>query len=121
MVKNHLFTIGFLFISFFSAQAEVRLPAIIGNHMVLQQKSNVKLWGWCDPSEKIKVTNSWSNDTDSTIGIADGKWMLTIKTPAAGGPYTLTINGHNKVVLEDVLIGENWLCGGQSNMEMSYS
>ncbi len=123
-MEKHLFYLATLFFFtnlFSSAQAEVRLPAIIGNHMVLQQKSEVKLWGWCDPSEKIKATSSWSNETDSTIGIADGKWMLTIKTPEAGGPYTITINGSNKIVLEDVLIGENWVCSGQSNMEMSYS
>ncbi len=121
-MRKYLLSITFLFaITFSYVEAEVRLPAIIGNHMVLQQKSDVKLWGWCDPSEKIKITSGWNNGIDSTIGNADGKWMLTMKTPEAGGPYTLTINGHNKIVLEDVLIGENWLCSGQSNMEMSYS
>ncbi|MEO6637554.1 MAG: sialate O-acetylesterase [Ginsengibacter sp.] len=123
-MKKHLYysAIFFFFTNLVSStHAEVRLPAIIGNHMVLQQNSEIKLWGWCDPSEKIKVTSSWNNGTDSTIGIADGKWMLTMKTPTAGGPYTVTINGQNKIVLEDVLIGENWVCSGQSNMEMSYS
>ncbi|MEO8110656.1 MAG: sialate O-acetylesterase [Ginsengibacter sp.] len=123
MNKHFISFAGLFFFSnlFFAAVAETRLPALIGNHMVLQQKSDVKLWGWCDPSEKIRVTSGWSNDIDSTIGTADGKWLLTMKTPSAGGPYTLTINGNNKIVLEDVLIGENWLCSGQSNMEMSYS
>ncbi len=123
-MRRHLpsFLSLFLFISFcLNTSAEVRLPAILGSHMVLQQNSDVKIWGWCDPSEKIKVTSGWSEIVDSTIGNADGKWVLTIKTPSAGGPYPLTINGQNKIVLEDVLIGENWVCSGQSNMEMSYS
>jgi sialate O-acetylesterase len=101
--------------------AEVRLPAIIGDHMVLQQKSDVKIWGWCDPSEKIKISSGWDTATYNTIGNADGKWMLSIKTPTAGGPYTLAINGNNQIILQDVLIGEAWVCSGQSNMEMSYS
>ena len=101
--------------------AEVRLPAVIGDHMVLQQQSEVKLWGWCDPNEKIKVSSGWDTATYNTVGIADGKWMLSIKTPVAGGPYNITINGNNKLVIEDVLIGEVWVCSGQSNMEMNYN
>ncbi len=107
--------------NFFSAVAEVRLPAIIGSHMILQQMSDVKIWGWCDPSEKIKISCSWDTVTYNAVGNPDGKWLLTILTPSAGGPYTLTIEGHNKIILEDVLIGEVWACSGQSNMEMSYS
>ena len=123
MKKRRLLTflIGLTVFSFFNAAAEVRLPAIIGSHMVLQQNSDVKIWGWCDPSEKIKVSSAWDTATCNTIGNPDGKWMISIKTPGAGGPYTLTINGHNKIVLEDVLIGEVWTCSGQSNMEMNYS
>jgi sialate O-acetylesterase len=110
---------GIVFFSF-NTKAEVRLPAIIGSHMVLQQNSNVKLWGWCDPSEKIKINLGSDTSNYNTTGTADGKWLLNIKTPSAGGPYTVTINGSNKIVLEDVLIGEVWLCSGQSNMEMNY-
>ncbi|MEO6220949.1 MAG: sialate O-acetylesterase [Ginsengibacter sp.] len=104
-----------------NVQAEIRLPAIIGNHMVIQQNSDVKIWGWCDPSEKIKINSGWDTTTYNTIGNSDGKWIITIKTPAAGGPYILTINGSNKIVLEDVLVGEVWVCSGQSNMEMNYN
>jgi len=107
--------------NFLNAAAEVRLPAIIGNHMVLQQNSEVKLWGWCDPGEKIKINSGWDTVTYNTIGNPDGKWLLSIKTPVSGGPYTLTINGNNKIILEDVLIGEVWVCSGQSNMEMNYN
>ncbi len=107
--------------TFLNVDAEIRLPAILGNRMVLQQTSEEKIWGWCDPGEKIKISSGWDTASYNTVGNADGKWMLSIKTPTAGGPYTLTINGSNKIVLVDVLIGEVWACSGQSNMEMSYS
>ncbi len=97
--------------------AEVRLPSILGSHMVLQQKSEVNLWGWCSPSEKIYVKTSWDTTKYVTKGTSGAKWTMKIKTPVAGGPYTITIN--DKTVLEDVMIGEVWLCSGQSNMELS--
>jgi len=97
--------------------AEIRLPAFIGNHMVLQQKSEINLWGWCSPSEKISVKCSWDTTRYLTKGTSGAKWSLKIKTPEAGGPFTITFN--NKIVLEDVMVGEVWLCGGQSNMEWS--
>ncbi len=115
------FILSLTLFMFLDLHAEVRLPAILGSHMVLQQKSDVKMWGWCDPGEKIRITTDWNTTTDSTVGNADGKWLITIKTPEAGGPHTITLNGSNKIVLEDVLIGEVWACSGQSNMEMSYS
>lgn len=123
-MKN--FALPLLLLSFsininFTAKADVRLPAIIGSHMVLQQNSNVNIWGWCGPGEKIKITTGWDTANYYTTGSSGAKWNLTIKTPTAGGPYTLTINGHNKIVLEDVLIGEVWDCSGQSNMEMNYN
>jgi len=98
--------------------ANVRLPAVLTDNMVLEQLSNVKLWGWCDPGEKIFVTPSWSAVTDSVVGTRDGRWVLTVATPAAGGPYTIDISGWNKIHLKNVLIGEVWVCSGQSNMEM---
>ncbi len=101
--------------------ATVRLPAIIGDHMVLQQNAEVALWGWSDPTENIKINLSWDTTTYSTKGGPDAKWITKIKTPGAGGPYTITISGSNKIMVDDVLIGEVWDCSGQSNMEMSYS
>lgn len=101
-------------------KADIRLPNIINSNMVLQQQSNVKLWGWAEPNEKIFVTTSWDNKTDSVKSTRDAKWMITIKTPAAGGPYTITLKGNNTITLDNVLIGEVWVCSGQSNMEMNY-
>lgn len=100
--------------------ADVRLPAVIGNNMVLQQKSLVTLWGWSDAAEKIFITTSWNNKTDSTIGTRDAKWGLKIETPAAGGPFTVTIKGNNIITLSNVMIGEVWVCSGQSNMEFHH-
>jgi sialate O-acetylesterase len=99
--------------------AEVRLPAVLSDGMVLQQQSRTRIWGWSDPQEKIIVTTSWDGRTDSTLGTRDGNWQVIVPTPAAGGPFTITIRGSNTIALKDVLVGEVWVCSGQSNMEMS--
>jgi sialate O-acetylesterase len=116
-------TIFLFFTSLFSlaVSANIRLPAVIGSHMVLQQNDKVTIWGWSDADEKIKLKAGWDTTTYTTVGSSAAKWSIQIKTPAAGGPYQITIEGRDKVVLEDVLIGEVWVCSGQSNMEMSAS
>ncbi len=119
---RHIFLIFFFtyFIVPYKICAEIRLPAIIGSHMVLLQKSNANIWGWANPNENIKIKVDW--DTSTYNVIADprtAKWNVKIKTPGAGGPYKIIIQGTNKIILEDVMIGEVWLCGGQSNMEIS--
>lgn len=101
----------------FMALADVRLPAIIGSHMVLQQNTEAKLWGWCDPNEKIEVRTTWDTAAYTTRGLSDATWQLSIKTPKAGGPFVIYIKGNNAVTLDDVMVGEVWLCSGQSNME----
>jgi len=101
-----------------TAFAAVRLPGIIGSHMVLQQQKQVKLWGWANPYEKVRVTTSWDHAIYKTEGNRDAYWEIRIQTPAAGGPYVIEVQGDNTLLLEDVLIGEVWLCAGQSNMEM---
>lgn len=117
-MKRVSFYLFFAIISF-NDFANVRLPAVIGSHMVLQQKTEVTIWGWCDAAEKIKLKTSWDTTTYTTVGSSSAKWSMRVKTPTAGGPYQITIDGNNKTVLEDVLIGEVWICSGQSNMEMS--
>ena len=98
--------------------AQFRLPSVIGSNMVLQQKSSVALWGWCGPSQKIIVTTSWNQRTDSVMGTRDAKWKIMVPTPAAGGPYSVTIKaGRDITTLTNVMIGEVWVCSGQSNME----
>ena len=119
MKKSIVFPV-LLFLSV-ALKANIRLPNIINNNMVLQQQSTVKLWGWAGPNEKVYVTTSWNNKLDSVLTTRDANWMLTVQTPAAGGPYTITLKGENTIVLNNVLIGEVWVCAGQSNMEMNYN
>lgn len=103
-----------------SAHADIRLPAVLSSNMVLQQQSQVKLWGWGEPYEVITVITSWDNKIyPQTKPNGNACWQLNINTPAAGGPYTITIKGRNTIVLNNILIGEVWVCSGQSNMEMS--
>ena len=119
MKKNIFYLL--LIISFVNIQAKVSLPAIFSSHMVLQQNSEVTIWGWANPLEKVRVVGSWDNDTAKMTANNQAKWWITLKTPAAGGPYLLTVAGNDTIVLKDVMIGEVWLCSGQSNMEMSAS
>jgi len=107
-----------IFLTCLTAVGEVTLPNIIGSNMVLQQKTKAAIWGWADPGEKISVKADWRWFPSSTKADASGKWIVHIPTPKAGGSYTITINAGNTITLENVLIGEVWVCSGQSNMEM---
>ncbi len=102
-----------------NAQAQLRLPSIIGDSMVLQQQTNAQLWGWASAGENITLQGSW-DENQKAVAVADkqGKWMASIKTPVAGGPYEITITGKAVKTLKGILIGEVWICSGQSNMEM---
>ncbi len=99
------------------AKANVVLPAVFSNHMVLQQNAEVTVWGWAKPNEEVTVTGSWNNQPVKVKTGNLAKWQVKLKTPAAGGPYTMKVKGYNALTVEDVLIGEVWLCSGQSNME----
>jgi sialate O-acetylesterase len=101
--------------------AQVRLPAIIGEHMVLQQKSDAPIWGWTDAGAEVKVSASWLREPLVARADAQGAWKVRLRTPEAGGPHTLTIRGANEITLKDVMIGEVWICSGQSNMEWPVS
>jgi len=98
-----------------AAQADVRLPAVFGDHMVLQQQTEAAVWGWAEAGEEVTVTLGEAKAT--TKAGDDGKWMTKIATPAAGGPHELVVKGKNEVKLTDVLVGEVWIASGQSNME----
>ena len=98
--------------------AKVTLPAIFTDNMVLQQQSDVKIWGRAKPGKAVKVTTSWDGKTYAATASASGGWEVRVSTPVAGGPYTVTVSDGKPVELKNVLIGEVWLCSGQSNMEM---
>ena len=97
--------------------ADITLPSIISDNMVLQQQSKVPIWGWAEPGEKVTVKTSWQNSRSYHAKADDNdKWTVKIDTPTAGGPYTINITGQNKISLNNILIGEVWICSGQSNM-----
>lgn len=97
----------------------LRLPRFVSDHMVLQRESVVRVWGWSAPGAPVEVAPSWTGGVVRTEAGLDGRFVANVRTPAAGGPFTLDVrsNGETKRV-EDVLVGEVWLGSGQSNMEM---
>src|SRR5687768_9454238 len=101
-------------------RAELKLPAVISDHMVLQQKLANPIWGWDTPGTKVTVT--FAGQTHSATAGTDGKWTVKL-TPvtANANPQTLTIAGTTKRAIQDVLVGEVWMCSGQSNMAWSLS
>jgi sialate O-acetylesterase len=98
--------------------AGVKLPSIFADNMVLQQKSNVPLWGWADANKRIKISTSWDHQSYSSVADKSGRWKVVIRTPSAGGPYEIKIDDGKALTLTNILIGEVWLCSGQSNMEI---
>ncbi len=102
-----------------SLGAKVKLPALVGDNMILQQQTEVKLWGTAAPKAEVRVTPSWNGQTTTCRADKDGRWLLAVKTPAAGyTPYEITFDDGEKTTLKNILIGEVWLASGQSNMEM---
>ncbi|MCB2408856.1 sialate O-acetylesterase [Hymenobacter lucidus] len=107
-----------LFLAPLLLRAEVRLPSIFTDNMVFQQQAECAVWGWAKAGSTITVSPSWSKQKYTAKTDATGKWRLKVKTPAAGGPFELTISDGKPVTLKNVLVGEVWICTGQSNMEM---
>ena len=118
-----LFALPFLWVTFLcviscaKAQPALRLPAIFSDHAVLQQNSEVKVWGWAPGTWPVKISCSWNPaDTVSVMPANDCSWTVSIKTPVASNtPHTITfISNRQKITIRDILIGEVWLCSGQS-------
>ena len=101
-----------------SVMAEVKLPAVLGNDMVLQRNSEVNLWGSAKPNKSVTIRTSWNGKKYKVKSDADGKWAVKVATGEAGGPYEIEFSDGDKLKLTGVLLGEVWVCGGQSNMEM---
>jgi len=95
--------------------AIVRLPRLVSDGMVLQRDRPVKIWGWADPNEKVSV--KFLGSTHSLTSDSNGNWDVTLPSMKAGGPYKMLIKGQNTIQLSNILIGDVWLCAGQSNME----
>ncbi|WP_229311877.1 sialate O-acetylesterase [Larkinella rosea] len=112
---RHVIAVGFVLMAL-QTWADVRLPKVFGSHMVLQRRKPIPVWGWSDPSEKITV--QFNNQTKTAKADKTGKWLLRLDPTEAGGPYVLTVRGKRTTIsFDDVLVGEVWVCSGQSNME----
>lgn len=101
-----------------AARAEVKLPYIFGNNMVLQQHTDAAIWGTAKPNATLTLQTTWSKQKHTAKVDANGKWKLKIATPKAGGPYEITLSDGASITLKNVMVGEVWLASGQSNMEM---
>ncbi|MEA4839577.1 MAG: sialate O-acetylesterase [Bacteroidales bacterium] len=125
-MKLYFMTLMFMMCSVLSnqvcAQIKLRLPSILSDHAVLQESSNCKLWGWGPGSQTVKIVCSWSNKDTIYVPIdASCLWETTIKTPKGTGSYKIEFICENQYIkIQDILVGEVWLCAGQSNMEFNY-
>lgn len=97
--------------------AQIRLPSVIGNNMVLQRGIEAPVWGWALPGQAISVEASWEGPIATTQANENGRWMVRLPEAEAGGPHTIQITGEETINLTNVMIGEVWICSGQSNME----
>lgn len=107
----------FIFILVFSIPAcfaEVKLPEIISDGVVLQRNAEIPVWGWADPEERITLT--FMGKEYNTRASSEGKWSISLPKMKPGGPFTMNISGKNRVEVKDILIGDVWLASGQSNM-----
>lgn len=116
--RSILFLLFLILVSPCFVSATVQLPSFFSEGMVLQQQTNAAIWGWAKPAANIKITTSWNKKVYTATADSKGKWNLKVATPAAGGPYSITITDGQPVTIKNILIGEVWLCSGQSNMEM---
>ena len=118
MKLSSVLLITFLTLMGCQSHSNLKLPSLIGDNMLLQQKTNARIWGKANPGHKISVSASW-NSKGRAIAGEDGKWSVNLATPEAGGPHTIAITANDTTItIKNVLIGEVWFCSGQSNMEM---
>lgn len=106
-------------VSSFSVMAQVELPKLISNGMVLQRDAEVRLWGWASPGEAVRI--NFKDQQYQATATENGDWEIRLKDLKAGGPYQMQIAASNQIVLDSVYIGDVWLCSGQSNMEIPMS
>ncbi len=114
MMLRCLATLALMLVGPMCVQADVRLPSLFTEHMVLQQGQQNRVWGWADAAEQVSV--SICGQTQSATADEDGRWSLQLEPLEVGGPFQLTVKGKNTIEFSDVLVGEVWVCSGQSNM-----
>lgn len=120
MYKRILSLVALVALTWGGAQAKVKLSHLVGDNMVIQQQTDVRLWGWASPNSEVTATTSWSQEKSTVKAGKDGQFLLTVKSPKASyTPLSITFNdGDGAVTINNVLAGEVWVCAGQSNMEM---
>lgn len=101
-----------------TSRAEVKMPAFFSDNMVMQRNTDANLWGTAKASSTVVVTPGWTDQVYKTKAGKDGKWKISIPTTDAGGPYSITVSDGEPMTLSNIMLGEVWLCSGQSNMEM---
>ncbi len=118
--KTYLPIILFTFFIFhFSLRANICLPKLISDGMILQRDAKVNVWGWADPNEKITISIDGKNY--KTVADDNGNWKVVMKPHKAGGTFKMNLNGNNQIEIQNILFGDVWLCSGQSNMELPMS
>lgn len=119
MIKNRtFFLILICLLLVLKSSADITLPSILADNMVLQRNTRVKLWGQADNSTNVKIKTSWNSASYSTRSTESGSWSIEFLTPDAGGPYQISISDGSEKILNNIMIGEVWICSGQSNMVM---
>ena len=117
-MKIRLFLIFAFALGCIETSAKVKLPDILGNHMVLQQNTIINLWGSTDPGRKVRITTSWNNAVYTVKANTEGDWHAEVRTTVAGGPYHIIFDDGDRLRLDNILLGDVWVCSGQSNMQM---
>lgn len=119
-MKHILLTLVILSVFSMNMFGKITFPSVFSDNMVLQQNSKVAIWGWAGPGETVKIVASWNTkDTVKVKADNSSAWKTSIQTIGAGGPYSIKILGSGNAELKNVMLGEVWICSGQSNMEMS--
>lgn len=114
-----LVVLGFFLVNVVSG-SDLKLPSLIGDNMVLQQNSTANIWGWAAPGDKVEVVTSWNGEKYKVKADGAGSWLVEVATASAGGPYEIRIKADVTELLENVMLGEVWVCSGQSNMNWTF-
>lgn len=119
-MNRRILSLSVLTIMLSSSQAKVKLPHLISDNMIIQQQTDVRLWGWAKPGKKVVAITSWSEQRSEARTDQQGRWLLTVKSPRASyTPLSITFDdGDGQITIHNILAGEVWVCAGQSNMEM---
>lgn len=118
-MKTKIFFLSIFMFAYLMGQSQIKVATVLGDNMVLQRNTEVKIWGKAKPGEKLTIKAEWATAPVNTTTNDKGDWMVKLKTTNAGGPYTITIaSPKEKVQLKNILLGEVWLCSGQSKRVM---